>query len=87
MTQQLTIDHPDASTVAASPRPAALQEVIIYGHSTLLYWWPAWCFGFVVAILNAGQEKLLPTIAGGQPQGDRVGRARGNDRNSQRHVR
>ena len=65
--QQLTIDHPDAATVAASPRPVALQEVVIYGHSTLLYWWPAWCFGFVIAALNAGQESFLPTAAGGQP--------------------
>ena len=59
--------HPDAATVAASPNSAALQEVIIYGHSTLLYWWPAWVFGFAIAVLNAGQEKFLPTVAGGQP--------------------
>jgi hypothetical protein len=65
--QQLTIDHSDAATVAASPRPAALQEVIIYGHSTLLYWWPAWCLGFVIAALNAGQERFLPTATGAQP--------------------
>ena len=67
MTQQLTIDHTDAATVVASPHPAALQEVNIYSHSTLLYWWPAWVFGFVIAVLNAGQERFLPSAEGDQP--------------------
>ena len=67
MTQQLTIDHTDAATVAAPPHPAALQEVHVYSHSTLLYWWPAWAFGFVIALLNAGQEKFLATAEGTQP--------------------
>jgi hypothetical protein len=39
----------------------------IYGHSTLLYWWPAWAFGFVFALLNAGQEKFLATAEGAKP--------------------
>jgi hypothetical protein len=62
MTQQVTIDH--AATVAALPHPAALQEINIYSHSTLLYWWPAWAFGLLFALLNAGQEKYLATGAG-----------------------
>jgi hypothetical protein len=63
MTQrQRTIGHSDAATVvAASARPAALQEINIYDPTTLLYWWPAWCFGFGIVLLNAGQEKFLPT--------------------------
>ena len=67
MTQQLAIDQTDAATATALPHPAALQEINIYSHSTLLYWWPAWVFGFVIALLNAGQEKFLPTAVGGQP--------------------
>jgi hypothetical protein len=62
MTQQLTIDQTDAATVAASPHPVALQEIKVYSHSTLLYWWSAWAFGFVIALLNAGQEKFLATL-------------------------
>ena len=58
MTQQLAIDQADAALVAAVPHPAALQEINIYSHSTLLYWWPAWAFGFVFAILNAGAGKV-----------------------------
>src|SRR6202163_4209931 len=67
MTQHLTIDHTDAATAAAMPHPDAPQEINIYSHSTLLYWWPAWAFGFVIALLNAGQEKFLATAQGGQP--------------------
>ena len=71
MTQQIAIDQTDAATVAALPHPAALQEINIYSHSTLLYWWPAWVFGFGIALLNAGQEKFLATAEGGQPSSAR----------------
>ena len=67
MTQQHRIQEKDAATNAALVQPAALQEIKIYSHSTLLYWWPAWAFGFVIALLNAGQEKFLATPEGGQP--------------------
>ena len=67
MTQQLAIDQTDVATVVAFPHPAALQEINVYSHSTLLYWWPAWAFGFVMALLNAGQEKFLATAPGAQP--------------------
>ena len=71
MTQQITV-IPTGPLVAhvvaeATAQPAALQEITVYGHSTLLYWWPAWAFGFVIALLNAGQEKFLATAPGAQP--------------------
>ena len=66
MTQPLKIvaTQPAAEIVAQS---TVLQEINVYGHSTLLYWWPAWAFGFVIALLNAGQEKFLATAPGAQP--------------------
>src|SRR5262245_37071100 len=33
-------------------RPAAEPEVIIYGHSWLLYWWPVWVVGYLMALLT-----------------------------------
>lgn len=64
MTQTLTkLPASDDVTV----KPVALQEINVYGHSTLLYWWPAWAFGFLIALLNAGQEKFLATGPGAQP--------------------
>ena len=54
MTQQLAIDQARRDRRGgASSGP--LQEITIYSHSTLLYWWPAWAFGFVAALLNAGR--------------------------------
>ena len=67
MTQQLAIDQTEAATVTALPHPATLQEINVYSHSTLLYWWPGWAFGFLIALLNAGQEKFLATAEGSQP--------------------
>ena len=67
MTEQLTADQTAVKTASALSRPADLQEIKIYSHSTLLYWWPAWVFGFVIAVLNAGQEKLLATAEGAAP--------------------
>jgi len=67
MTQELTIDPKDAAAAVGSLHPAAVQEINIYSHSSLLYWWPAWALGFVIAPLNAGQEKFLATAPGGQP--------------------
>jgi hypothetical protein len=61
MTHQLTIDQTDT---AALSHPAAPQEIIIYGHSTLFFWWPAWVIGFVIALLNAGEEKFLAQAEG-----------------------
>jgi hypothetical protein len=67
MTQQIAIDPADAALVGALSHTDARQEIIIYSHSSLLYWWPAWTFGFVIAVLNAGQEKFLATAPGARP--------------------
>jgi hypothetical protein len=67
MTQQHRIQETDAATNAALVQPAALQEIKIYSHSTLLYWWPAWAFGFLFALLNAGLEQFLATAEGNGP--------------------
>ncbi len=32
--------------------PAPSQEVIIYGHTALFYWWPVWAFGYLFALLT-----------------------------------
>jgi hypothetical protein len=40
MTQQLAIDQTDIITTHELAKPVA-QQINIYGHSNLLYWWPA----------------------------------------------
>ena len=67
MTRSPALDQTDAATVASVSHPTAAQEISIYSHSTLLYWWPAWAVGFLFALLNAGQEKFLATAEGAKP--------------------
>lgn len=56
----------NAATDAASSSDS-MQEITVYGHSTLFYWWPAWAFGFLIALLNSGQEKFMATAPGARP--------------------
>jgi hypothetical protein len=67
MTQSLTTPQARSTVAGVVTQPASLQEINVYGHSTLLYWWPAWAFGYLIALLNAGQEKFLATAPGVQP--------------------
>ncbi len=64
MPQVRTIAPAEQATALAATQRAVVQEINVYGHSTLLYWWPAWVFGFVFALLNAGQETILATAPG-----------------------
>jgi hypothetical protein len=34
------------------PRATRTPEVIVYGHSWLIYWWPVWVAGYVMALLT-----------------------------------
>jgi hypothetical protein len=42
------------STAIQPPRaePAQAPQVIVYGHSWLVYWWPVWVVGYVMALLT-----------------------------------
>jgi hypothetical protein len=67
MIDQPTIGSASVAAGSARLRETPLKEIKIYSHSTLLYWWPAWVIGFVIAFLNAGQERLLATAPGAPP--------------------
>lgn len=67
MTLQSTVQPIEPAVSVIAPNSAPLQELKIYSHSTLLYWWPAWAFGYAAALLNAGQEKFLATTEGSRP--------------------
>src|SRR5262249_45886248 len=34
------------------PPDVADVELIVYSHSSLLYWWPVWAVGYLVALLT-----------------------------------
>ncbi len=66
LTQERLVDASARDSAVATRRLADPLEVTIYSHSTLLYWWPAWFFGYVIALLNVGQEELLARSTGQQ---------------------
>jgi hypothetical protein len=42
-----------ASDTSPGPSaPAEDRQVIVYGHSWLLYWWPVWAVGYLLALLT-----------------------------------
>jgi hypothetical protein len=46
-----------AQTAARVVRP---QQVTIYGHSQVIYWWPVWVVGYLFAFLTWWQGKSVP---------------------------
>lgn len=40
------------ASVAPAPDPVADEEIRVYGHSNLFYWWPVWVVGFLMAALT-----------------------------------
>jgi len=67
MAQEPNVDPVHSVGGLPPAQQADAQEVIVYSHSTLLYWWPAWAFGYIFAVLNAGQERFLTTAEGARP--------------------
>src|SRR5436309_74864 len=44
-----------ASSTHAAPNPPPVpadREVRVYSHSPMLYWWPVWATGFVMAFIT-----------------------------------
>jgi hypothetical protein len=67
MAQEPNVERGQSVKVPPPAQQRDAQEVIVYSHSTLLYWWPAWAFGYIFAVLNAGQERFLATAEGARP--------------------
>jgi hypothetical protein len=41
---------------------AKVNEVVVISHSNLIYWWPAWLFGYGMALVTAIQGQTVPTM-------------------------
>jgi hypothetical protein len=35
------------------------QEIRVYSHSTIFYWWPAWFFGLLIGFVNLSEGAIL----------------------------
>jgi hypothetical protein len=41
-----------ANSLPPPANPAGPQEVVVFGHSWLFYWWPVWVVGYLMALLT-----------------------------------
>ena len=59
-----TSDVPPPAHALQAPAevPPALDEIRIYSHSPLFYWWPVWLFGFLLALLTLMDGSRLAII-------------------------
>ncbi|MSR31605.1 MAG: hypothetical protein EXR99_08880 [Gemmataceae bacterium] len=52
-----------ASEIApVAPMKPAQQQITVYSHSALFYWWPVWLIGFILAILTLIDHHLLAVV-------------------------
>jgi len=54
-----------APTPAAVPAPVRDEEIRIYGHNNLFYWWPVWAVGFLMAALTMLDGHLMAIVPSG----------------------
>jgi hypothetical protein len=55
-----------ASPVEAAPAPvAAPADLKIYAHSPVLYWWPVWALGFLMALWTVLDDHHLVVVPAG----------------------
>jgi hypothetical protein len=55
--------HPAPSPAPVTP--PRQEEVRIYSHSSLFYWWPVWAAGFIMAILTGFEGGHMAVVPGG----------------------
>ena len=51
---------------AAAPAAAAVEEVRVYQHSPIIYWWVVWAYGYLCALLTYAHGVRIE-IAGSKP--------------------
>src|SRR5690242_9704745 len=61
-------------SVAQAEKPATqlaaqrVPEIRIYGHSTILYWWPVWVAGFVMAAITFAEGAQAVIVPAGSTE-------------------
>ena len=64
MTQPQTID-PTIEPVPVEAVKRKPHEIQVYGHTTLLYWWPVWVVGFIMAALTYFDGHVMAVVPAG----------------------
>ena len=47
---------------AAGPHGQTANQIKIYGHSSLFYWWPVWMVAFILAILTYTNKTAMVVV-------------------------
>src|ERR1700733_13631092 len=72
MTNDVFTKELNAEAAPVPSAPGRVPQIYVHSHSTMFYWWPAWAFGFALALLNEGQERFH-TISESQRAGSALG--------------
>ncbi len=56
---------PANATAMSQSTQSTPQEVTVVSHSSLLYWWPVWACGFLMAAITAFEGTLMSTVPSG----------------------
>jgi len=70
------------------PKDDTPNEVTVVSHSTLLYWWPVWVCGFIMAALTYLDGSLMATVPSGTTYSKQVVKtkdAKGEDAGEKNH--
>lgn len=54
-----------APAVKPPAAPTQPQEIIIYSHSNLFYWWPVWACGFIMTLVTLFSGQSLAIVPNG----------------------
>jgi hypothetical protein len=55
---------PGQATAPAADTTPAFDEIRVYSHSPLFYWWPVWLFGFVFALITLIDDNRMAIVDG-----------------------
>ena len=59
------VPAPPGTAPAVVAPAVADEEIRIYGHSNLFYWWPVWALGFLFALLTYIDGHVMAVVPAG----------------------
>ena len=62
------VPPPGTAPAATGPAPVPDEEIRVYGHNNLFYWWPVWVIGFLMAALTYADGHVMAIV----PEGTKV---------------
>src|SRR5436190_12801582 len=58
------VPQPAGQIPPAADTTPAFDEIRVYSHSPLFYWWPVWLFGFLFALLTLIDNQRMVLVPG-----------------------